>query len=314
MPMSNKRIFVLGSANVDFVIPLDRLPREGETLAGGDLTIFPGGKGANQAYAAARLGGNVAMIAAVGLDAFGTELLEKLSAGGVDISLVERSDRPTGCACIYVLPAGRNAIVISPGANAMLDPETAMSKLQSLSKGDFLLAQLETPLETVEAAFAYAKYCGATTVLDPAPARCLPVTLLANVDILTPNQTEAGILLGAPQLQIENFKDADIVAERLLGLGPRAVMLKLGGVGCLYSNGSERARAEAFRVNPVDTTAAGDEFNAALSVILAEGASMPFAMRFANAAAAISVTRPGAQSSAPDRIEVEQFLEYVPVP
>ncbi len=195
-----------------------------------------------------------------------------------------------------------------------MDPETAKSKLRSLGEGDFLLAQLETPLETVEAAFAYAKYCGATTVLDPAPARLLPATLLANVDILTPNQTEAGMLLGEPQLQIQNFKDADKVAERLLGLGPRAVMLKLGDVGCLYSNGSERARAEAFRVNPVDTTAAGDEFNAALSVILAEGASMQFAMRFANAAAAISVTRPGAQSSAPDRMEVEQFLECVPVP
>ena len=312
MRKSDKRIFVLGSANVDFVIPLDRLPREGETLAGGDLTIFPGGKGANQAYAAARLGGNVAMIAAVGLDAFGTELLEKLSAGGVDISLVERSDRPTGCACIYVLPAGRNAIVVSPGANATLDTETAMSKLRSLGEGDFLLAQLETPLETVEAAFAYAKCRGATTVLDPAPARRLPATLLANVDILTPNQTEAGMLLGEPQLQIENFEEAEIAARRLLGLGTRAVILKLGDVGSFYSNGSEHVRAKAFQVDPVDTTAAGDEFNAALAVSLAEGASMSLAMRFANAAAAISVTRHGAQSSAPDSAEVEQFLGCVP--
>jgi ribokinase len=210
-----------------------------------------------------------------------------------------------------VLPAGRNSIVVSAGANATLSPETAVSKLQCLAEGDFLLAQLETPVETVEAAFKYAKRRGATTVLDPAPARRLSPMLLANVDILTPNQTEAGMLLGESQLQIENFEDADIAAGRLLGLGPRAVMLKLGDMGCLYLNGSEHARAKAFRVNPVDTTAAGDAFNAALSVMLAEGASMPFAMRFANAAAAISVTRPGAQNSAPDRVEVEQFLGCV---
>jgi len=308
--MSNRRIFVLGSANMDLVFGLSRLPREGETLAGGDLALFPGGKGANQAYAAAKLGGNVSMIASVGADPFGQALLSSLVSAGVDTGRIRTSVRPTGCACIYVLPGGENSIVISPGANADLDPETALSQLHDIGEGDFLLTQLETPLETVEAAFAHAVQRGATTILDPAPARTLPAALLNNVSILTPNQTEAGVLLDDPRLLIETFADAERAAPQLLALGARAIMLKLGATGCLYSSSDTRGfeRADAFSVNAVDTTAAGDVFNAALAVALAEGIPIPEAMRFANAAAAVSVTRPGAQNSAPSRADVQDIL------
>ena len=308
--MARRRIFVLGSANMDLVFGLDRLPREGETLAGGDLALFPGGKGANQAYAAAKLDGAVTMIAAVGSDPFGQALLSSLARAGVDTGRIKTSGRPTGCACIYVLPGGENSIVISPGANADLDPETALSQLQDIAEGDFLLAQLETPLETVQAALAHAVRRRATTILDPAPARVLPRALLDNVVLLTPNQTEAGVLLCEPELRLETFAGAESAAPRLLALGARAVMLKLGALGCFYASPdiAGHIRAAAFSVTAEDTTAAGDVFNAALAVALAEGASMMESMRFANAAAAVSVTRRGAQNSAPDRTDVGLML------
>lgn len=304
------RIFVLGSANMDLVFALDRLPREGETLAGGDLTLFPGGKGANQAFAAARLGGDVTMIAAVGADAFGEALMASLRGAGVDTSRVRTAGRPTGCACIYVMPGGANSIVISPGANAGLDAETAVSLLHDLTANDFLLAQLETPIETVEAAFAHAARIGATTILDPAPARLLPAALVTDASLITPNQSEAGLLLGECDLRVETFAEAERAARRLVAMGVRAVVLKLGGAGCLYLQAGmdSSASAAAFPVEAVDTTAAGDVFNAALAVAMAEGKSMDEGMRSANAAAAISVTRHGAQNSVPDRGEVERFL------
>ncbi|MGE5647664.1 MAG: ribokinase [Acidobacteriota bacterium] len=306
--MSQKRIFVVGSANVDLVFALARLPREGETLTGGDLAVFPGGKGANQACAVARLGGSAAMVARVGEDAFGERLIASLRDAGADVTRVLRCARPTGCACIYVLPDGENSIVISPGANAALDPAGAVEGLADIREGDILLGQLETPLETVEAAFAHAKRRGALTILDPAPARPLPKALLVSIDIVTPNQTEAAILLDTPDAAIE--ADGDIVraADRIVALGPRAAILKLGDRGSLYSNGKQRERAAAFRVKAIDTTAAGDVFNGALAVALAEGAAISDALRFASAAAAISVTRPGAQTSAPSRPEVEDML------
>jgi len=308
--MTRRRIFVLGSANIDLVFALDRLPREGETLAGGDLALFPGGKGANQAFAAARLGGDVVMIASVGADPFGQALLASLNGAGVDTGRVRTSHRPTGCACIYVLPGGANSIVISPGANADLDAESTLSRLHDLSENDFLLAQLETPLETVEAAFAHAARIGAITILDPAPARALPPALVANVGLVTPNQTEAGVLLGDPDLPMESFADAERAASRLLAMGSRAAMLKLGAGGCLYLCPGMDAPVgvPAFPVKAVDTTAAGDVFNAALAVALAEDSLIQEAMRFANAAAAVSVTRPGAQNSAPDRADIERVL------
>src|SRR5712692_5145988 len=189
-------ITVVGSANMDLVIGVDRLVQMGETLPGGDLELFPGGKGANQACAAARLGGNVDMVAQIGTDSFGSRLIASLNDAGVDTSRIGRVDRCTGCAVIYVLPNGRNAIVISPGANATLLPAVAISRLDRVQKGGCVLAQLEIPLETTAQVLAEARSRGAVTILDPAPARQLTPEVLRNVDILTPNQTEAAILAG----------------------------------------------------------------------------------------------------------------------
>lgn len=301
-------IVVIGSVNMDLVLPVARLARAGETISGGDLALFPGGKGTNQACAVGRLGGRVAMIGQVGNDAFGAKLTASLDQAGVDTSRLGISDSPTGCACIYVLPGGENSIVISAGANATVLPENALAKLDLLREGMYLLSQLEIPLVTVQAALARAKAAGATTILDPAPVRALPPELLRNVDFLTPNQSEAAALLGDPNLEIREFREAERVAERLLALGPAAAVLKLGSLGCYIAAGKVRAAVPGYEVSAVDTTAAGDVFNGAFAVALAEGKDVLGAARFANAAAAISVTRLGAQSSIPSREEVEAFL------
>jgi ribokinase len=301
-------IVVIGSANMDLVLRVERLARAGETIAGGDLAMFPGGKGANQACAAGKLGGRVAMIGLVGNDAFGTELTASLDQAGVDTSHLGKSDRPTGCACIYVLPDGENSIVISPGANATVLPENVVPKLDLLHQGMYLLSQLEIPMATVEAALGAAKAAGVTTILDPAPVRPLSGELLRNVDFLTPNQSEAAALLGDPDLKIREFGEAEYVTERLLALGPAAAVLKLGSLGCYVAAGQMRAAVPGFEVKAVDTTAAGDVFNGAFAVALSEGEGVLKAARFANAAAAFSVTRAGAQSSIPSRGEVEAFL------
>jgi ribokinase len=305
---SNSKIVVMGSANMDLVLPVERLPRAGETISGGDLALYPGGKGANQASAVGRLGGRVSMIALVGQDAFGDKLIESLQQAGVDTAGVGRSERATGCAVIYVLPNGENSIVVSPGANAALDPTAVLARLHRLQPGDYLLGQLETPLETVQAAFQAARVAGAFTILDPAPARALPEALLGLVDFLTPNQTEAATILGAPDMRIESFRDAAEAAVKLLKLGPAGVVLKLGNLGCFVHTPSFVGPVKSFPVKAVDTTAAGDVFNGAFAVALAEGRPVAEAARSANAAAAISVTRPGAQSSVPSREEVGAFL------
>ncbi len=287
---------------------MDRLPREGETVSGSDLTLFPGGKGANQACAAARLGGRSVMIGQIGSDPFGGHLLASLEAAGVDTSGVGTSTRATGAACISVLLGGENAIVISPGANATLTPDVALPRLAALEAGDLLLAQLEVPLETVGAVLAHAARAGAVTMLDPAPALPLSGGLLRHVAYLTPNQSEAALLLGHPDAEIRTFEEARQAASRLLELGPRSVVLKLGSMGCFAATPEFTGGIEAFRVDAVDTTAAGDTFNGAFAVGLAEGMTVADAASFANAAAALSVTRPGAQSSVPGRDEVMEFL------
>lgn len=292
---------------MDLVLPVERLARAGETIPGGDLAMFAGGKGANQACSAARLRGRVAMIGQVGNDAFGARLIASLQEASVDTTQIGISARPTGCACICVLPGGENSIIISPGANAEVVPESTLPNLDCLSAGAFLLSQLEIPLATVEASFAKAKAMGATTILDPAPVRPLSPALLKNVDFLTPNQSEAAALLNDPDLQIADYDEAERVAARLAELGP-AIVLKLGGLGCFVHVGQVRSAVEGFQVPAVDTTAAGDVFNGAFAVALAEGKPLLEAARFANAAAAISVTRSGAQTSIPSRNEVDDFI------
>jgi len=291
------RIWVFGSLNADLVVEVERQPRPGETLSGGDLAVIPGGKGANQAVAAARLGAEARMVGSVGEDAFAPILLRSLTHARVDHSRIRRSSRPTGTALITVAKSGENSIVISPGANADSTPESVVEDLAEIETGDFLLCQLESPLDAVEAALRYARSRGARTMLDPAPARPLPASLLREVDILTPNEAEATTLLSSGP------EDPAAQAAALKAMGPGQVCLKLG------VNGFFLGRAyPAFQVDAVDTTAAGDVFNAALAVALLE--ELP--LTFAAAAAAISVTRKGAQPSAPTRSEVESFLTEQP--
>ncbi len=300
------RIYVVGSLNADYVIPVERIPRVGETLSGGDLAVYPGGKGANQAAAAARLDAAVKMIGQVGSDASGRFLLDSQTAMGVDVSGIGESPGASGCALIYVLPDGRNSIVVSPAANARLTPNDVRRRLAGLRRGDFVLCQLETPLETAAEALRLARAAGAKTILDPAPARALPADILRNVDILTPNETECAMLLGAPPPA--DAAQAAAAANALCALGPAAIVLKLGERGCLIADERAPRVIDPFPVEAVDTTAAGDTFNAALAVRLGAGDTIDAAARWANAAAAVSVTRQGAQTSAPTRAEVEKLL------
>lgn len=302
------RVVVVGSLNMDLVIRSERLARAGETITGSDVAFFPGGKGANQACAAASMAGRAWMIGQTGRDGFGEALVARLRAAGVDTTGVGVSDRPTGCALVTVVPSGENSIIVSPGANATVTPEIALERLECLARGDVLLLQLEIPIETVGACLAQARRTGAVTILDPAPAHPLSREVLENVDLLTPNQSETAQLLGQPEMEIRTFAEAEEAACRLLELGPRSVMLKLGRLGCFVACGATRSAVKAFEVPVLDTTAAGDTFNGAFGAALAEGQTLMAAARFANAAAALSVTRAGAQSSVPSRKQVAAFL------
>ena len=302
-----KPILVIGSLNMDFVVQTDKLPLPGETVKGRDFSTIPGGKGANQAVAAARLGGRVRMAGRVGQDGFGRTLTEGLSSAGVDAGRVSpTSGVATGVALILVEREGQNQITIAAGANDRLEPADLEPAFQDFSQG-LVLLQLESPLQTVEAAVRLARGHEATTILDPAPAAALPQTLLSNLDFLTPNETEAQQLLGEPPGEI-GLDEAPALGRRLLELGPETVVLKLGDKGAWVVNRQLSRHFPAYPVKPTDTTAAGDTFNGALAVCLAEGGSLPRAVEFANAAAALSVTRAGAQASIPSRSRVDRFL------
>lgn len=304
-------IAVLGSLNMDFVVSVGHLPAPGETVLGHDFQMIPGGKGANQACAAGRLAGAsvvVRMAGRVGYDLFADHLKASLSAAGVDVSHVHATrSQPTGVALIWVDGAGQNSIVVASGANHVL-PVAEVETLRPVFRGARIaLFQLESPLDTVAAALRMARAEGATTILDPAPAQPLSAELLGGVDILTPNESEACLLLGRPTARV-TADDAVPLAAALRALGPRAVILKLGEQGCYYSDGSQSLHVPGFAVTARDTTAAGDTFNGALAVAMAEGRPIPEALRFANAAAALSVTRLGAQASIPTRAETDAFL------
>jgi ribokinase len=304
-------IVVVGSLNMDFVVGVERLPAPGETVLGRDFQMIPGGKGANQACAAARLAAGsvqVRMVGRVGYDTFGDHLKASLSAAGVDVSAVHATrSHATGVALIPVDTSGQNSIVVAPGANHALIASDAEA-MRSVFRGARLaLFQLESPLDTVAAALKIARDEGARTILDPAPAQPLSAELLSSVDILTPNESEASLLLDRPPRRITP-SDAPALARSLREHGSTAVLLKLGDQGCFYCDGQTEIRSPAFPVKARDTTAAGDVFNAGLAVALAEDRPIADALRFANAAAAISVTRMGAQASVPSRSEVNQFL------
>jgi len=311
-PAMKPALVVVGSLNMDFVVSVDRLPSVGETVLGRDFQMIPGGKGANQACAAGKLGASsvaVRMIGRVGYDVFADHLKASLSAAGVDVTAVHASRvQPTGVALIWVDRHGQNSIVVASGANHALAAVDVEAMRKTLRGASIALFQLETPLDTVEAALKLAREEGAVTVLDPAPAQPLPAGLLAQVDILTPNESEALLLCAAPATRV-SVADAPALAESLRRLGPRTVILKLGDQGCFLLDDAGPRHFPGFRVEVRDTTAAGDTFNAALAVALAEGKPMHEAIPFANAAAAISVTRLGAQASAPSRAEVEELLK-----
>jgi ribokinase len=301
-------VLVFGSLNADLVIRADRLPREGETLQGGDLCVYPGGKGANQAFAAARLGARTAMYGAVGTDVFGDLLLENLCGAGVDVSGVQRTNRATGSASITVLPNGENSILIAPGANAAVDQSWVEAMAPALDLQPIVLCQLETPLASVEALLQAAAARRVSVILDPAPACPLRAEVLELAHFVTPNQTECALLLGRPDQPPETFEEARQAADELHRRGVRTVIVKMGERGCFVSNGAEAFVTPAYNVEAIDTTAAGDTFNAGLAAGLAEGLPLREAVELGAAAAAISVTRVGAQVSAPTRAETEELM------
>ena len=304
-------ILVVGSVNMDLVVRTPRLPAPGETLLGRSFTTSPGGKGANQAVAAALLGARCRMIARVGNDAFGTQLLESMNAVGVccdDVMITK--DAPTGVAMILVDSNGENSIVVAGGANLELTPDDVFPREELFEQADVVLLQLELPLPTVRAAANIARRHGCKVVLDPAPAPKSLCPELCRVDVLSPNVIEAERITGS--------RTEELGAERGIGLdlisrGVEAAVLKLGARGSLVVTADgQYARVRAYKVDVVDTTAAGDAFTAALAVAVARGQPLSEAAKFANAAGALACTRLGAQAAMPTEDEVRMLMADQP--
>lgn len=296
-------IIVLGSLNADLVVRAPRFPAPGETISGGDLAIIPGGKGANQAVAAARQGASVSMVGRVGKDSFGPTLIQNLQINKVDISHIQSDESATGTAIIVVDSSGQNSIVLSPGANGKVTPVDADALY--FQDADLLLLQLEIPLETVIHAASLARQNGLRTILNPAPACQLPDALLADVNILVPNEGELGLLSGQPVTDIETAKSA---ARLLLAKGVQTVIVTLGAKGALLVSDENTILVPTFNVEVVDTTAAGDAFIGGLAAALLKGKSLEDAVRYGNASGALATTKFGAQPSLPTADEVEQLL------
>jgi ribokinase len=303
-----KQIVVVGSINLDLVAGADRIPVPGETIIGSSFNTFYGGKGANQAVAVGKLGHPVAMVGCVGDDAFGPQLKNALAQAGVNTDHVATVAGSSGVALIVTGAKGENSIVVVPGANAKLTPQQLERNKRVLIDAGIILAQLEIPLETVE---YLAEFAGANAIpfmLDPAPARELPASLLKKVTWITPNETETQTLLRSETTALEGDA-AHEAADAFLSLGVKNAVLKLGAKGCLIAEaGRKKEFVPAFKVNAVDTTAAGDAFNGAFAIGLMRGLSARESAVFACAVAAISVTRPGAQPSMPTEKEVQAFL------
>jgi ribokinase len=296
---------VVGSINIDLVASSPRIPSIGETIIGTDFQVHPGGKGANQAVAIGRLGHPVRLIGRVGSDAFGSQLLTDLQSGGVDCTAVGVSDGPSGVAVILVSDAGDNCIVVAPGANALVSPADIDSNLGIIRQAGMVLAQLEIPLETIEYLAAVCAREDVPLMLDPAPARPLNQTLLQRITWFTPNETEAKFYTDA----LGENSDPSRATMRILEQGCKGVVLKMGSRGAYIHSSLDRASAiPAFPVKAVDTTAAGDAFNGAFATGLMLGKAPLESARIAVAAAAISVTRRGAQPSMATMDEVHELL------
>jgi ribokinase len=302
------RVVVVGSLVFDFVASAPALPKPGETLLGNHFGMYPGGKGANQAVQAARLGAEVYLIGRVGSDTPGDQLLESLRKDGVNSEFVTRdSEVGTAACCIHVDEQGRNSIVIVPQANAALTPAQVVAGRQILESADVVLAQLEVPLPAVQCAFELARAQGIPTILNPAPAQPLPAVLLANCSYLTPNEPEMESLTGVRQGDDQSDWESR-AAGKLQEQQPVAVIITLAERGCYAQASKDELFVPSYKVNVVDTTAAGDAFNGALAVGLAENMDLAEALRFANAAGALATTARGAQPSLSRRQDVERLI------
>lgn len=305
--MTPAHIAVVGSLNMDLVWRVRTLPQAGETVAASGFSHVAGGKGANQAVAAARMGARVTLAGRVGQDAFGASLRAGLGADGIELQHLQVSDAlPTGVAGIHVDDQGRNCIVVAPGANAALSPADIDSAAASLRGADVLLCQLEVPLATVAHAIALCAAAGVRTLLNPSPFQALPAELLAGVTGLLLNEVEAADLCGLPVTDVDSALRA---ARQIRAMGPPLVVLTLGAQGVCVAQADAVVHLPAVRVRAVDTTAAGDTFAGAFAVHWAEGADAVEAARQAQHAAALAVTRPGAQTSIPRRAEVQAFAQ-----
>jgi ribokinase len=294
---------------MDLVVKSPRIPAVGETILGGDFIMTPGGKGANQAVAAAKLGAQVCFIARLGDDIFAHQSLSNFKKEGVNTKhILQTEEVPSGVALITVDDIGNNVIVVAPGANKMLSPDDVKRAVSDISSSGALVAQLEIPLETVEFAARLANNCGVLFILDPAPAQKLSPELLKMVDVLTPNETEAQILSG---VEVTDENSACTAAKKLLAYGAKSVILTMGAKGFLLADNDRMEFVSALKIDAVDTTAAGDAFTGSLAVGLAQGKTLYDAALFANYVAALSVTKMGAQSSMPTAETVDSFIKDI---
>lgn len=302
-----KKILVIGSTNTDFVLKVGTMPQVGETVMSRSFHRLPGGKGANQAYACGMLGGCVSFLSAIGGDGLGGVVMENMRRADVETRHIRTADEDsTGIAVICVDEAGNNSIVVVPGANLHCDCGYLMDHLDAIDACDILLVQLEVPVEGVFFAIDYAHKAGKTVILNPAPCPdSIPDAVLQSVDYITPNETELQKLTGCGMDFPDGIREG---AESLLRRGVGQVIVTLGGKGAMLCAGGRTERFPAWDVPVVDTTAAGDTFNAAIAVALSEEKSMADAIRFANAASSLAVSRRGAQTSVPSRAEVEKFM------
>jgi ribokinase len=302
-----KKIVVVGSSNTDMIIKVPWLPKPGETILGGKFFTAAGGKGANQAVGAARAGGDVIFLARIGDDMFGQQAKEGFIKDDINVEYVLTDEsEPSGVALILVAPDGENVIAVAGGANSNLSPADVQKQSDVISSADILLGQLETPLETIHKAVSIASDNGVKVILNPAPAQELSDDLLGKISILTPNESEAQLLTG---IKVDSAEDAAKAADVLMGKGVEIVLLTMGARGAYIATAEFKELIPGFKVKAVDATAAGDVFNGALAVAIAENKPIREAVSFANAAAALSVTKLGAQPSAPTKEEIDKFLK-----
>jgi len=299
-------ILVVGSSNTDMVIKAEKFPQPGETILGGEFFLFPGGKGANQAVAASRLGGSVTFVARLGNDIFGAQALQHFKTEGIQTDyIISDPVHPSGVALITVDANGENTIVVAQGSNGALSPDDVQQAKNAFDQAEILLMQLEIPLQTVMHAAKLAKRHGKKVILNPAPVMTLPPELLGLIYIITPNKTETEALAG---IEIKSMDSLERAAEKIREKGVANVIITLGSEGAFIFNDDGGRLISTPVVKAIDTTAAGDVFNGALAVAISEGEELDVAVEFANRAAALSVTRMGAQASAPFRKELINTL------